>query len=89
MKEITKTRGGFGFAGVIISVAIVILIAGGSYFAYRRLAQNKTPQVLRSFEDCVRAGYPVVESYPRQCHAPDGKRFIEEVEEGVSASDAP
>jgi len=32
-----------------------------------------------SFEDCLKAGYPVMESYPRQCKTPDGKTFAEEV----------
>ncbi len=32
-----------------------------------------------SFEECVAAGNPVMESYPRQCSA-DGKTFTEEIE---------
>lgn len=31
---------------------------------------------IRSFEDCEKAGYPVMESYPRQCRTPDGRTFI-------------
>jgi len=34
------------------------------------------PEV-HSFGDCVRAGYPVMESYPRQCRTPDGRTFAE------------
>jgi len=29
------------------------------------------------FEECVAAGNPVMESYPRQCRTPDGKHFVE------------
>jgi len=29
-----------------------------------------------TFKDCVAAGYPVMESYPRQCGIPKGKVFI-------------
>jgi len=32
---------------------------------------------IASFEECVAAGYPVMESYPRQCRTPDGTTFIE------------
>lgn len=32
-----------------------------------------------SFEDCVAAGYPVMESYPPQCATPGGRIFIEGV----------
>jgi len=32
-----------------------------------------------SFDDCVRAGYPVMESFPRQCKTPDGRNFVEQI----------
>jgi hypothetical protein len=31
---------------------------------------------ITSFEECVKAGYPILESYPRQCRTPDGRNFI-------------
>ncbi len=34
---------------------------------------------ITSFEECVAAGNPVMESYPRQCAA-DGQTFVEEVD---------
>ena len=34
---------------------------------------------IKSFEDCVDAGNPVMESYPRQCRTQDGKHFVEEI----------
>jgi hypothetical protein len=35
------------------------------------------PDVIGNFTDCVRAGYPVLETFPAQCKAPDGRTFIE------------
>ena len=32
---------------------------------------------VHSFKECVAAGYPVLESFPRQCKTPDGKNFSE------------
>jgi len=32
-----------------------------------------------SFDECVAAGYPVMESYPRQCRGPDGTVYAEEI----------
>jgi hypothetical protein len=32
---------------------------------------------IESFEDCVAAGNPIMESYPRQCRTSDGKHFVE------------
>ncbi|MBW3013221.1 hypothetical protein KY340_03355 [Candidatus Woesearchaeota archaeon] len=36
-------------------------------------------QTITNFEECVAAGNPVMESYPRQC-ASNGQTFVEEVE---------
>ncbi len=35
---------------------------------------------ITNFEECVAAGNPVMESYPRQCQA-DGRTFVEDVAE--------
>ena len=32
---------------------------------------------INSFEECISAGYPAMESYPMQCKTPDGKSFTE------------
>ena len=34
---------------------------------------------INSFEDCVNAGNPVMESFPRQCRTNDGRLFVENV----------
>lgn len=36
-------------------------------------------KTIQSFIDCIEAGYPVLESYPRQCQTPDGKNFSEDI----------
>ena len=33
---------------------------------------------IANFKECVEAGYPIFESYPRQCKASDNNTFIEE-----------
>ena len=35
---------------------------------------------INSFQDCVTAGNPVMESYPRQCRTVDGETFVEEIQ---------
>ncbi|MDO8551301.1 MAG: carboxypeptidase-like regulatory domain-containing protein [bacterium] len=35
---------------------------------------------IQSFEDCFKAGYPVMESYPRQCRTTDNKYFVEKTQ---------
>lgn len=35
---------------------------------------------INSFEECENAGFPIMESYPRQCRGPDGRTFVEQIE---------
>ncbi len=32
-----------------------------------------------NFETCASLGYPIMESYPRQCRTPDGETFVEDI----------
>lgn len=65
-----------GFAPLYILISLAILTTAlGAY-----LVQQSTPKpkiTINSFDDCIKAGYPVMESYPRQCRTPDGKSFTE------------
>lgn len=56
---------------LIISVLIVVAVAGCI----------KDEVEINNFEDCVNAGYPVMESYPRQCRTPDDQTFVEVIED--------
>ncbi len=62
----------------IISILALAIVVGGFIFFYKKAG---SPIVLdvKSFEDCLDAGYPVLESFPRQCKTPDGRTFAEEV----------
>ena len=42
---------------------------------------------IESFEDCVAAGNPIMESYPRQCRTSDGKHFVEEIDTPIKPED--
>ncbi len=33
---------------------------------------------ITNFDECARAGFPIMESYPRQCRSSDGRTFVEE-----------
>ena len=35
---------------------------------------------INSFDDCIKAGNPVMESFPRQCITQDGNHFVEQIE---------
>ena len=40
--------------------------------------QNQNPQI-NSFEQCIAAGNPAMESHPRQCRTVDGNHFVEQI----------
>lgn len=62
-------------------IIIIFLIFAGVYFGLSW--DKKSPmQKVTNFEECARAGYPVGESYPRQCWAPDGRHFVEDIVQG-------
>ena len=60
------------FYGILVAVLLVIGIIIST-----TLNKQKTTLEINNFDDCARAGYPILESYPRQCKTPDGKTFTE------------
>jgi hypothetical protein len=61
-----------------IYFTVLILILGILYVVYIGTKKGETP-VVTSFETCASAGYPVLESHPRQCKTPDGRTYAEEI----------
>lgn len=59
---------------VILGV-IIGLILLSSIIAFNISSKDKIE--VNSFEECAAAGYPIMESYPRQCRTRDGKNFVE------------
>jgi len=62
----------FIFIPVVIIAGIVV------YFTMFQPDEVLTPNI-NSFEECVSADYPVMESYPRQCKTLDGRSFTEDI----------
>lgn len=44
---------------------------------------NISNEEIRNFQECIEAGNPVMESYPRQCRSQEGQTFVEELDESV------
>jgi hypothetical protein len=64
---------------IIVGVALAV----GYWIGYDHGAERSALGRIDSFEECAAAGYPVMESYPAQCRTPDGRHFVQDVEEGV------
>ena len=53
---------------LIAGIGALLVLAGCAY-----------ESDITDFESCVEAGFPVMESYPRQCQTPTGQVFVEEI----------
>lgn len=60
---------------VLIIIGGLILAGMGILF----LTKKQSQQEISSFEDCALVGYPMMESYPRQCRTPENKIFVEDI----------
>lgn len=67
---------------IIISGAIVVLLVAGYFFQQYKISQ------INSFDECAKAGYPIMESYPARCATPDGRTFTQEINQIVPTSSA-
>lgn len=72
---------------IIAYIVAVVVVVGGFLYMNNKYNTKEVPEVL-SFEDCMNAGYPVMESYPRQCRTPDGRTFAEEITQAITYTNA-
>lgn len=57
----------------------ILIIVGLATWVYAPVIPEVKPVTILSFAECEAAGYPVTESYPRQCRIPEGLTFAEEI----------
>ena len=62
-----------GLKQIGIGAAVLIIAA----FAYDWGKESVSP--VESFAECAAAGFPIMESYPRQCRSTDGRIFREDI----------
>lgn len=58
---------------LVFIVLILILL-----FYISTLGETDVKEI-NSFEECIAAGFPAMESYPRQCRTSDDRTFVEEI----------
>ena len=75
----------FNMKPLIYFIIALVVIAGG--IALFNSDKNAVDSEINDFTACVNAGYPVMESYPRQCKTPDGRNFVEEIGNGLEKAD--
>lgn len=72
---------------VTIYIIAVVVVVGGFLYINKKYNTPNVSEIL-SFEDCSNAGYPVMESYPRQCRTGDGRVFAEEITPPITYTNA-
>ncbi|MEK6871569.1 MAG: hypothetical protein AABX16_01565 [Nanoarchaeota archaeon] len=65
---------------IILSITIIVCM-GYLYFFIYLPSTNPPQETITDFESCAAVGYPVMESYPRQCRTANGKIFVEDVQD--------
>lgn len=65
----------------IIALAVLAIFLFG-YMYSKKVSAPTVP--VTSFEECVQAGFPVMESYPRQCRDGDGVLYVEKIQETIT-----
>lgn len=64
----------------MIIILTILAIGFVSWWYYIQQEEILPEEDIKNFEECERAGYPVLETYPRQCKTPDGRTFTEKIE---------
>lgn len=61
---------------ILLIIAAAVFVIAGAIIYWRYAVEQEKISKITNFEECVAAGYPIMESYPRQCRA-GNKTFAE------------
>lgn len=67
---------------LIIAIALIglaVLLRLSNFRQQLSITPQNNAANISSYEDCVAAGYPVLESYPERCMTPDGHSFTRDI----------
>lgn len=81
----TATISALAILGSAILIFVIFLLLG-SYNNYNK-NKNKIEidlSTINSYDDCVLAGFDILEIFPEQCQIPDGRTFVNENSEFAS-----
>ena len=64
---------------LIIAIVILPFIIAAIIAVISLSKPKEVPVVVRTFEECVAQGNPILETYPEQCRTADGVNFIKQL----------
>src|SRR3990167_6097280 len=65
-------QNGFAMLSGLLILLIVVAAGAAGWYVWR---QNNGPKSVNSYEECLKAGNPIQESYPEVCRDKKGKSF--------------
>ncbi|MFA5420432.1 MAG: Gmad2 immunoglobulin-like domain-containing protein [Patescibacteria group bacterium] len=60
-------------------IFLLLLIILFIFLFFVKSKEREERPIVTSFNECLEAGYMIMESYPRQCRTPDGVLFVENI----------
>lgn len=60
----------------LMVLAVVLMAIAGVLLYVSEIGARHRAKSITSFDECVAAGNPVMESYPEQCRSQDGRTFV-------------
>ena len=74
---------------LFLSIIALLVLLGIGMSVYEQTAPpgEEEEVVINSFEECVAAGNPVMESYPEQCRTEDGLHFVRDIGNELAKAD--
>lgn len=76
--------------GKSMTLLIIIILIGIGFFVFKfskESVEEPVVSAITNFEECAKAGYSILESYPEQCRTPDGRNFVRVIEEPTPTID--
>jgi hypothetical protein len=70
----------FGSIVVLLGVIVVVIMD-------KRRSNIQLPATVTSYEECIAAGYPVMESWPPRCAVPNGSSFTQDIGNELDKTD--
>lgn len=77
------------FFTVVIVVLLLVVFGLIAFVITSNNAKLRNLNDIDSFEDCIAAGFPALESYPRRCITSDGRSFTEIIEDEEEEEEEP
>ncbi len=65
---------------MLLGLAVVLALIAGLMLSLSNIAKQQEMYGISTFEECKRAGYPIMESSPEQCATPDGRTFTNDAQ---------